>query len=109
MIKLYGNPASTCTRKVLTALAETDTPYELHIVDLGKGEHKKEPNLVRQPFGQIPAIDDDGFESAAREFADSGVSVTAKFHSNFQITEDPSQDPCGLVVRAQNQSLQTHR
>jgi hypothetical protein len=57
----------------------------------------------------VIAIDDDGFESAAREFADSGVSVTAKFHSNFQITEDPSQDPCGLVVRAQNQSLQTHR
>jgi glutathione S-transferase len=61
MIKLYGNPMSTCTRKVLTALAETNTPYELAVVDLGKGEHKQEANLERQPFGQIPAIDDDGF------------------------------------------------
>jgi glutathione S-transferase len=61
MITLFGHPMSTCTRKVLTALAETETPYELRLVDLGKGEHKQEPHLSRQPFGQIPAIDDDGF------------------------------------------------
>lgn len=61
MIKLYGNPLSTCTRKVLTALAETGTDYELSIVDLSKGEHKKEPHVSRQPFGQIPVIDDAGF------------------------------------------------
>jgi glutathione S-transferase len=61
MIKLYGNPASTCTRKVLTVLEETRTPFEMNVVDLGKGEHKQKPNLDRQPFGQIPAIDDDGF------------------------------------------------
>jgi glutathione S-transferase len=61
MIKLFGNPMSTCTRKVLTALAETDTPYELVVIDMGKGEHKQEPHLSRQPFGQIPTIDDAGF------------------------------------------------
>lgn len=62
MIKLHGNPASTCTRKVLMTLHETGTPFEMHVVDLSKGEHKKEPHLARQPFGRIPAIDDDGFE-----------------------------------------------
>jgi glutathione S-transferase len=61
MIKLFGNPMSTCTRKVLTVLAETETPYELSLIDMGKGEHKQEPHLSRQPFGQIPAIDDGGF------------------------------------------------
>jgi glutathione S-transferase len=61
MIKLYGHPMSTCTRKVLTVLAETNTPYEMNLVDFAKGEHKQEPHLSRQPFGQIPAIDDDGF------------------------------------------------
>jgi glutathione S-transferase len=61
MIQLYGHPMSTCTRKVLTALAETGTPYTLNLVDFAKGEHKQEPHLSRQPFGQIPAIDDDGF------------------------------------------------
>ena len=61
MIKLYGNPMSTCTRKVLTVLAETGTPYELTLIDMGKGQHKQEAHLARQPFGQIPTIDDDGF------------------------------------------------
>lgn len=62
MIKLYGHPMSTCTRKVLTTLAETNTPYELTVVDFAKGEHKQEPHLSRQPFGQVPAIDDGGFK-----------------------------------------------
>jgi len=61
MIQLYGSPGSTCTRKVLTALHETNTPFELNLVDLAKREHKEPPHLARQPFGQIPVIDDDGF------------------------------------------------
>jgi glutathione S-transferase len=62
MIKLYGHPMSTCTRKVLTTLAETNTAYELVVIDFTKGEHKQQPHLSRQPFGQVPAIEDDGFE-----------------------------------------------
>lgn len=61
-MKLYGHPVSTCTRKVLMTLAETNTPYEMVVVDFAKGEHKQEPHLSRQPFGQVPAIDDDGVQ-----------------------------------------------
>jgi glutathione S-transferase len=61
MIKVYGSPGSTCTRKVLTVMEETSTPFEMNLVDLSKGEHKQKPHIDRQPFGQIPAIDDDGF------------------------------------------------
>jgi glutathione S-transferase len=61
MIKLYGHPMSTCTRKVLTTLHETDTAFEMNVVDFATGEHKKEPHTTRQPFGQLPALDDDGF------------------------------------------------
>jgi glutathione S-transferase len=61
MIKLYGNPVSTCTRKVLTALIETRTPFEMNVIDFAKREHKGEAHVARQPFGQVPAIDDDGF------------------------------------------------
>ena len=46
MIKVYGHPGSTCTRKVLMVLGETATPFELTLVDFAKGEHKQEP--VRQ-------------------------------------------------------------
>jgi glutathione S-transferase len=61
MIKVFGHPASTCTRKVLMTLAETETPHELVLVDLAKGEHKQPEHLARQPFGQVPVLDDDGF------------------------------------------------
>ncbi len=62
MLKIYGNPFSTCTRKVLMTLAETEQPYELTVVDLAKGEHKGETHLRHQPFGRVPALDDEGFE-----------------------------------------------
>ena len=61
MLNVFGNPMSACTRKVLMTLAETKLPYEFVTVDLTKGEHKREPHLSRQPFGQVPAIDDGGF------------------------------------------------
>src|SRR5690242_1347893 len=62
MIKIHGHPMSTCTRKVLMTLAETSTPHEFSLVDFAKGEHKQEAHLRRQPFGRIPALEDDGFE-----------------------------------------------
>lgn len=62
MLKIYGNPGSTCTRKVLMTLAETNTPSEMTVIELAKGEHKGEAHMARQPFGRIPVLDDDGFQ-----------------------------------------------
>jgi len=61
MLTIFGHSMSTCTRKVLMTLAETKLPHEFVTVDFGKNEHKNQPHLGRQPFGQIPAIDDGGF------------------------------------------------
>jgi len=61
MMKLYGHPLSTCTRKVLTVLAEKNHKADFVLVDILKGENKGEAHLARQPFGQVPALDDDGF------------------------------------------------
>lgn len=61
-MKVYGHPMSTCTRKVLTVLAEKGHEAELVVVDLMKGEHKQDPHLARHPFGVIPVLDDDGFQ-----------------------------------------------
>jgi glutathione S-transferase len=57
-MKLFGHPMSTCTRKTMFTLHETETPFELVLVDFAKGEHKGAEHLVRQPFGQVPALDD---------------------------------------------------
>ena len=62
MLKIYGHPASTCTRKVLMTAAELELPYQLTTIDFTVGAHKQRPHLDRQPFGRVPAIDDDGFE-----------------------------------------------
>ncbi len=60
-MKIYGHPMSTCTRKVLMTLAEKGHEAQLVTVDVFKGEQKSDENKARQPFGQIPSIDDDGF------------------------------------------------
>jgi len=61
-MKIYGHPMSTCTRKVLMTLAETNTPHEFVMVDLFKGEHKQPSFIAHQPFGQVPALQDGAFE-----------------------------------------------
>ncbi|KAF8179590.1 glutathione S-transferase [Mycena galopus ATCC 62051] len=61
VLKLYGSPFSTCTRRVATVLVEKKVPFQLFAVDFAKGEHKSAAYLQNQPFGQVPYIDDDGF------------------------------------------------
>ena len=60
-MKLFGNPGSTCTRKVLTTLYEKGVPFELTVIDLAAGQHKSPEHVARQPFGQIPTIEDGDF------------------------------------------------
>ena len=68
-IKLYGMAMSTCTRRVRCVLEEMGLPYEIVLIDLGKGEQKQPTHLLIQPFGQVPVLEDtDGtkiFESRA--------------------------------------------
>ncbi|GLB45764.1 putative GST superfamily protein [Lyophyllum shimeji] len=61
VLKLYGSGNSTCTRRVGAVLREKKIPFELVEVQLMKGEHKSPAFMEKQPFGQIPYIDDDGF------------------------------------------------
>ncbi|KAJ7227624.1 glutathione S-transferase [Mycena rebaudengoi] len=61
ILKLYGMSKSTCTRRVATVLHELKVPFELIEVKMVEGENKSPAYLEKQPFGQIPYIDDDGF------------------------------------------------
>jgi len=60
-MKIFGNRMSTCTRKVLTTLAEKQGKFEFVTVDLSAGGHKQPDFLLRQPFGQIPVLEDGDF------------------------------------------------
>jgi glutathione S-transferase len=82
-MKLFGHPMSTCTRKVLTVLHEKGATFEFEMVDIMTGAHKHPAFLARQPFGQVPALEDDGFtlyeSRAICRYLDSklpGVSLT---------------------------------
>ncbi|KAK0608369.1 hypothetical protein LWI29_029750 [Acer saccharum] len=68
MIKVHGMALATCTSRVLLCLAEKGLDYELIPVDVAAGEHKQQPYLSLNPFGQIPAFEDGDvklFESRA--------------------------------------------
>jgi len=84
VLKIYGHPISTCTRRVITVCNEKNVPFELVTVDLSKREHKDPAFVAKQPFGQIPYLDDDGFivyesraicDYIARKYADQGTPL----------------------------------
>jgi glutathione S-transferase len=67
-LRLFFNPRSTFARRVHIALLEKQIPFEPVVIDMAVREHKSEAHLSRNPYGRVPAIDDDGFmlyESAA--------------------------------------------
>jgi glutathione S-transferase len=72
-VYVFGNappPVRNVTRdlRALWALEESGLRYRAHPLDFARGELKQPAYTRIHPFGQIPAIDDDGFtlfESAA--------------------------------------------
>ncbi|KAL3849775.1 hypothetical protein ACJIZ3_011657 [Penstemon smallii] len=67
-IKVHGHPYSPPTKRVLLALSEKGLDYEFVPVDMTSGQHKKEPFISINPFGQVPAFEDGDlklFESRA--------------------------------------------
>jgi glutathione S-transferase len=87
-MKVFGHPMSTCTRKVLTTLAEKGHEAEFVLVDIMKGAQKTPEHLARQPFGVVPAIDDDGFalyeSRAITRYLDEKLAGTKLTPSNAQ-------------------------
>jgi len=68
MLRLYYSPLSTFSQRVRIALLEKGIPAELVEVDLpGRAQFQPE-YLARNPYGRVPAIDEDGwglYESTA--------------------------------------------
>ena len=64
MIRLHSTMASINGYKVRLLLSMLDLPYELVDIDMYGGEHKREPYLSLNPFGQMPAMEDGGFSIA---------------------------------------------
>ncbi|GAB2294256.1 hypothetical protein Dimus_028471 [Dionaea muscipula] len=83
--KLYGLRMSTCTGRVLLCLYEKQVEFELLVVDLFGFEHKQPQFLAKNPFGQVPVLEDGEltiFESRAitkyitDKYKDQGYDLT---------------------------------
>ncbi|XP_021907027.1 glutathione S-transferase F13 [Carica papaya] len=67
-LKLHGDPISTCTTRVITCLHEKSLDFQLLPVNLFACENKLPSFLAKNPFGQIPVLEDGDltiFESRA--------------------------------------------
>ncbi|KDP36862.1 hypothetical protein JCGZ_08153 [Jatropha curcas] len=67
-VKVYGPTLSPAVCRVLACLIEKDVNFQLIPINMSKGEHKKPEFLKIQPFGQVPAFQDESislFESRA--------------------------------------------
>lgn len=67
MMNIYSFATFNLTKVLLTA-QELNLPYQLHLFDIKKTEHKSEQHLNRHPLGKVPAVEIDGknyFESNA--------------------------------------------
>ena len=61
MIRLHSTLQSINGYKVRLLLSILELPYELVELDMYAGEHKREPFLSLNPFGQMPALTDGEF------------------------------------------------
>lgn len=60
-MKVYGTKLDACTQAVFMVLAEKGHQGDLVVVDAHRGEDTSPEHRRMQPFGEIPALDDDGF------------------------------------------------
>jgi glutathione S-transferase len=64
MIRVHATMGSVNGYKVRILLSMLKRPYEMVEIDMRGGEHKREPFLSLNPFGQMPAMQDGDFTIA---------------------------------------------
>ncbi|KAK2457226.1 glutathione S-transferase F4 [Trifolium repens] len=57
-IKVHGSPFSIATMRVTATLYEKHLEFDFVNINVRNGDHKKEPFILLNPFGQVPAFED---------------------------------------------------
>ncbi|MEM7567398.1 MAG: glutathione S-transferase [Pseudomonadota bacterium] len=94
-IKLYRNPKSGHSHRAELMMALLGVPYETVDLDMANGAHKAPDYLAISPFGQVPAIDDNGVT-----LSDSNGIITYLVERYGDVAEWSGRDP---VEKAQVQ------
>jgi glutathione S-transferase len=96
MIRVHATKASINGYKVRLLLSMLGLPYELVELDMYGGEHKREPFLSLNPFGQMPALTDGKFDIAdshaclvylARKYDETGRWLPADAEGEAKVAE----------------------
>lgn len=96
MIRVHATKASINGYKVRLLLSMLRQPYELVELDMYGGEHKREPFLSLNPFGQMPALTDGAFTIAdshaclvyvARKYDPSGTWLPVDAEGEAKVAE----------------------
>ena len=61
MLRIHGHPFSTFTRRIHIALIEKNIAHEKLVVDMAAGDHRKPEYRKLNPYGRVPALEEDGF------------------------------------------------
>jgi glutathione S-transferase len=92
-IRLFGTPISGHVHRVQLFLSMFGLPFEFVAVDLRQKAHRTPEFLARNPFGQVPVIED-----GALTLADSNAILV---YLNERYASDPAQwmprDPLGAA------------
>lgn len=64
MLHIYGITLSSPANKVRFTANYLQIPYEFHELNMLEGEHRGPAYLKINPYGKVPAIDDNGFKLA---------------------------------------------
>lgn len=62
VVKVYGPAMAVCPQRVMACLLEKGVEFDLVHVDLDSGEQKLPEFLLKQPFGQVPVVEDGDFK-----------------------------------------------
>ncbi|CAK7338897.1 unnamed protein product [Dovyalis caffra] len=62
VVKVYGPARAVCPQRVMACLLEKGVEFDLVHVDLDSGEQKQPDFLLKQPFGQVPVVEDGDFK-----------------------------------------------
>jgi len=114
VVKLYGFTRTTCTKRVATILREKNIPYELVAINLAEKQNSSPEYLQKQPFGQVPVLDDNGYliyESRAigryiaLKYASQGTQGLLPDYSDFEAT-GKFEEACSLEYSQFNPSME---
>ena len=88
-VQLFLDPISPPARAIHQLCLTLKIPLEVHIVDLGKGDHKKPEFLKINPNGKVPAINDDGV--CLEESRAIAVYLIEKYRNHENVDKDQAE------------------